>query len=88
MFFFYEVPSTRDFLPTAFVDIGDVLDKKMKLLKSHKSRAFAIKIAGLSIFENAKSCANFRGFQGNVKYAEGFMPLRLSWMGLIKGEHQ
>jgi len=79
---FYEVPTTVDFTPTVFMDIGDVLQYKMRLLKAHKSQVYATKIAGrvgiLSILESVRSCANFRGFQGRVKYAEGFAPLRLS----------
>jgi hypothetical protein len=34
-------------------------------------------IEGLSILEIAKSSAHFRGIQGRVKSAEGFVPLRL-----------
>jgi len=75
---FYEVPSTLDFSPTVFMDIGDALEGKMKLLKAHKSQVHATRITGLSILESVKSCANFRGFQGRAKYAEGFIPLRLS----------
>jgi LmbE family N-acetylglucosaminyl deacetylase len=75
---FYEVPTTVDFVPTVFVDIVDTLKGKMGLLKAHKSQVYATRIAGLNILESAKSCANFRGFQGKIKYAEGFMPLRLA----------
>ncbi|MBN1824039.1 MAG: PIG-L family deacetylase [Endomicrobiales bacterium] len=76
---FYEVPSTFDFTPASvFVDIGKVLDKKVSLLKAHKSQVFATRIANLSILEAAKSTALFRGVQNRVKYAEGFVPLRLS----------
>jgi len=74
---FYEVPTTLSFEPDIFVDIGDALNEKMRLLKAHKSQVFETRIAGLSILESAASCANFRGYQGRVKYAEGFMSLRL-----------
>lgn len=75
---FYEVPTTTDFSPTVFVDIGDVLEDKIKLLEAHKSQIHATRITDLNILESAKSCANFRGFQGRVRYAEGFVPMRLA----------
>ena len=76
---FYEVPTTVDFTPASvFTDIGGVIDKKMTLLKCHKSQVFATRIADLSIIEAAKAIALFRGMQNRVKYAEGFVPLRLS----------
>lgn len=75
---FFEVPTSKGFEPDVFVDIGDVMKDKMELLETHASQVFATRIAGLSILESATSCANFRGFQGRVKYAEGFRALRLS----------
>lgn len=75
---FYEVPTTVEFNPTVFMDIGDVLDEKLKLLQIHKSQMYRTRVADLSILESARSCANFRGFQNRVKYAEGFVPVRLS----------
>jgi LmbE family N-acetylglucosaminyl deacetylase len=74
---FYEVPSTQHFEPDIFVDIEDVLDKKIQLLGLHASQVNRTKVANLSITESARSCANFRGFQGRVKYAEGFKSVRL-----------
>ncbi|HOW28305.1 MAG TPA: PIG-L family deacetylase [Elusimicrobiota bacterium] len=75
---FYEVPTSVDFHPNVFVDIGQVLEKKFSLLKAHKSQVYQTRVADLSILENARSVAIFRGFQNRVKYAEGFVPLRLS----------
>jgi len=76
---FYEVPTTVDFAPTSiFVDIGEVLEEKMNLLKAHQSQVYATKVAGLSILDSAQSTAVFRGYQNRVKYAEGFVPLRFS----------
>ncbi|MFH1201744.1 MAG: PIG-L deacetylase family protein [Candidatus Omnitrophota bacterium] len=73
---FYEVPTTQDFQPDVFADIGDVLEEKLELLKIHHSQVDKTRVPGLSIIESATSCANFRGFQGRVKYAEGFKSLR------------
>lgn len=74
---FYEVPSTQHFEPDIFVDIKDVLDKKLHLLGIHASQVNRTKVENLSILESVQSCANFRGFQGRVKYAEGFKAVRL-----------
>lgn len=74
---YYEVPTTQDFQPQVFVDIGDVLDKKLELLKVHASQVDRTRVENLSILEVAQSCANFRGFQGRVKYAEGFSAVRI-----------
>ena len=74
---FYEVPTTQNFSPNVFVDINDVLDKKIELLKAHESQVMKTNIEDLSIAEIAQSSANFRGIQGRVKYAEGFRSLRL-----------
>lgn len=75
---FYEVPTTQNFEPDIFVNIQDVLDKKLKLLKLHASQVDKTRVQNLTILESAQSCANFRGFQGRVKYAEGFKALRIS----------
>ncbi len=74
---FYEGPTTQNFDPTVFSDIKDSLDKKVECLKAHKSQVKKTNIEGLSIIEIAKSTSVFRGIQARVKYAEGFVPLRL-----------
>lgn len=74
---YYEVPTTHHFEPDVFVDIQDVLEKKMRLLKAHASQFEKTRVKNQTIVESARSCANFRGFQGRVKYAEGFMALRI-----------
>ncbi len=76
---FYETPSTIEFTPASvFVDIEQVLKNKLELLKAHKSQVFSTRIANLSILEASQSTALFRGVQNRVKYAESFVPLRLS----------
>lgn len=75
---FYETPTSIDFSPTVFVDIGAVLSRKLELLKAHKSQVHQTRVPGLSILENARSAAIFRGVQNRVKFAEGFSPLRLA----------
>lgn len=74
---FYEVPSTYNFDPKVYVDIGGVIEEKKKLLEIHASQVDRTKVENLTIIESAQSCAIFRGYQGRVKYAEGFKPLRI-----------
>ncbi|MCM8787040.1 MAG: PIG-L family deacetylase [Candidatus Omnitrophica bacterium] len=74
---FYEVPTTQHFEPDIFVDIGDVLDKKLELLKKHISQIDKTRVKDLTILESANSCAYFRGYQARVKFAEGFKAVRL-----------
>ena len=74
---YYEVPTSQNFQPDIFVDIGDVLDKKLELLKIHTSQVDKTKVENLTILESTKACAIFRGYQGRVKYAEGFKAIRI-----------
>jgi len=74
---FFEGPTTQNFSPTVFVNIDGELEKKLKLLKAHSSQVMKTNIEGLSIIDIARSSAHFRGIQGRVKNAEGFIPLRL-----------
>lgn len=75
---FYETPTTMNFNPTVFMDIRPAIERKLALLKAHRSQVFQTKVPDLSILESAKSTAIFRGYQDRLKYAEGFVPLRLS----------
>ena len=74
---FYEGPTTHDFSPTVFVDIKETMDDKISMLLAHHSQVMKTNIEGLSIVDIARSTAVFRGIQGRVQFAEGFIPLRL-----------
>ncbi|MCP4650999.1 MAG: PIG-L family deacetylase [PVC group bacterium] len=74
---FYEVPTTQHFEPEIFEEIQAVLDKKLNLLKIHDSQVHRTQVENLSILESVNACAVFRGFQGRVKYAEGFKAVRI-----------
>lgn len=74
---FYEVPTTNNFTPNVFVDIGPVLSEKLRALEAHKSQIMKTNIEGLSITDIARSSAHFRGVQGRVPLAEGFVSERL-----------
>ena len=74
---FYEVPTTSNFIPNVYVDIGSVMDEKLEALKAHESQIMKTNIQGLSILDIAESSAHFRGVQGRVALAEGFVSQRL-----------
>jgi len=74
---FYEVPTTNSFTPNVFVDIASVLDLKLEALKAHASQVMKTNIEDLSIMDIARSSAHFRGVQGRVPLAEGFVSERL-----------
>ena len=76
-FLFYEVPTTLNFSPNCYTDIADVLDVKLASLDAHQSQVTKTNIEDLTILELARSCANFRGIQARVKYAEAFHSVRL-----------
>ncbi len=73
---FYEGPTTQDFLPNVFVDIKETMDDKIAMLLAHNSQVTKTNIEGLTIVDIARSTAIFRGIQGRVHFAEGFVPLR------------
>jgi LmbE family N-acetylglucosaminyl deacetylase len=74
---FYEGPTTVNFTPSVFVDVDSVLEDKIATLRAHNSQVSKTNIEGLSIVDIARSSAHFRGIQGRVRNAEGFVPLRL-----------
>jgi LmbE family N-acetylglucosaminyl deacetylase len=76
-FLFYEGPTTQNFTPNCFTDIEKVLDRKLACLEAHRSQVTKTNIEDLTILELVVSCANFRGIQARVKYAEGFQSVRL-----------
>jgi len=73
----FEVPTSQHFEPDIFVDIGDdVIERKERLLLLHASQVDKTSIPHLEINEGMRACAGFRGYQGRVKYAEGFKAVR------------
>ena len=74
---FYEVPTTSSFTPNIFVDIGSVFELKLEALKAHSSQVMKTNIPDLSIIDIARSSAHFRGVQGRIPLAEGFISERL-----------
>ncbi len=76
-FLFYESPSSQNFNPNVYVDISEVLDEKIELLKIHASQISKTNIEETTIVDIAASAATFRGIQARVRSAEGFASQRL-----------
>lgn len=74
---FYEGLTTQSFSPSVFVDIDAVLEDKIASLQAHATQVTKTNIQNLNILDIARSSAHFRGIQGRVRNAEGFVPLRL-----------
>ena len=74
---FYEGITTTSFAPSVYVDVDAVLERKLETLRSHASQLEKAGVEGRSILELAEATAGFRGIQGRVRHAEGFVPLRL-----------
>ena len=74
--FFYEDYTSINFEPDIFVDIEDILEEKQKLIEVYSSQVDKAYPTKLDMVESVKAIANFRGFQGKVKYAEGFKAFR------------
>lgn len=75
---FYEVPSSIEFFPVLFYDIDPVMDKKIDALNAHASQVAQTYVEYVSILDIAKASARFRGVQGKLKFAEGFVPQRMT----------
>ena len=74
---FYEGPTTVNFTPTVFIDIGSEIERKLEALRMHESQVMRTRIESMPICEIAEASGHFRGVQGRVRWAEGFAPLRL-----------
>lgn len=55
----------------------DVYKTTIAAAPQESSQIDKTKVENLTILESARSCANFRGYQARVKYAEGFKSLRV-----------
>ena len=73
----YEIPLTRGFDPKVFLDISDVVDDKVELVKMFASQSEKFYLRADAI----KGLAQFRAlqsrFQGSAKFVESFDALKL-----------
>jgi LmbE family N-acetylglucosaminyl deacetylase len=62
------------FVPTEYVDITAVIDRKAELLAAHETQlAWLRDHDGVDIVEEMTTAARYRGQQCGVRYAEGFV---------------
>ena len=73
---FYEDYTSINFQPDIFVDISDVIEEKVAVVGCYRSQVDRQHPHRLDMLESVKAVAHFRGFQGKVRYAEGFKALR------------
>jgi N-acetylglucosamine malate deacetylase 1 len=64
------------FTPTLFVDITEVIGKKLEVLMSYESQISRRKYFDLETF---KSLAKTRGAQSGYDYSEGFVVYKMFW---------
>lgn len=72
----YETPSSISFDPTLFMDISETMARKREALEAHASQVDRTHVK-LNIIEIALATAHFRGVQGKLSCAEGFVPVRM-----------
>jgi len=73
----YETPTSYEFDPSVYMDIGSAMDKKRKALKAHASQVERTNVQGLNILDIAEATAHFRGLHSRLNSAEAFIPIRM-----------
>lgn len=62
-----------NFIPTEYVDISDVIDKKIEMLECHESQLKWMRDHDhIDFADFVKTCSKYRGLQCGVPFAEGF----------------
>jgi LmbE family N-acetylglucosaminyl deacetylase len=74
----YEAPSSQQFCPSLFVDIGPFLERKLEAVRAHASQVLSNRLVDL---EAIAAQARFRGFEARILhgFAEGFAVPRFVW---------
>ena len=81
---YYETPSTLEFMPTVFIDLDDVMDRKISLVRAHLSQVLR---NGPVDLDALVAQARFRGSQSRTQHAEAFRPARFLWDLVSAPEH-
>ncbi len=64
------------FFPTEYVDVSDMMETKLAMLRCHASQLTAMQeLANTDILDMTKTQARFRGFAAGCQYAEAFTRL-------------
>ena len=62
-----------NFVPTEYVDVSDVMDLKIEMVRCHESQLKWLKDHdNIDFCDNVMVTSKYRGYQCNVEYAEGF----------------
>jgi len=71
--YFMDTLAGINFKPELYVDIGETMDIKRRMLASHASQSAWLKDhSGISYIDFMETCAAFRGLQAGVRHAEAF----------------
>lgn len=77
--FYYDAIAGFESQPTRYVDISDVFERKLELIRLHKSQMQNMdKFGGWDLVTYCQVVNRFRGLQAKVNYAEGFTEA-LAW---------
>ena len=74
-----------NFNPTEYVDVTDVIDKKIEMLNCHESQIVWMRDHDHIDFPDmVKTCSRYRGYQCGAEYAEGFRQCQVYLKGTTK----
>ena len=77
--YYTDTEESINMIPTEYVDITDEMDKRIEMLRCHKSQfTWLSDHDGYDAADVVKKLAAMRGVQCGVKYAEGFTPALVS----------
>ena len=74
----YEAPTSKQFVPSFYVDITDYLELKIASIRTHESQVQKNRLVDL---DAVAAQARYRGFEARIghRYAEGFAVDRFVW---------
>ena len=72
----YESPTTQAFSPSVFIDVTNLVEEKVDLIRAHVSQVLK---NGLVDLEAIEAQARYRGFQARIRHAEAFETDRFVW---------
>jgi len=74
-----------NFNPTEYVDVSDVIDRKLEMLNCHESQIVWMRDHDHIDFPDmVRTCCRYRGFQCGAEYAEGFRQCQVYLKGTTK----
>jgi LmbE family N-acetylglucosaminyl deacetylase len=75
--YYWDTPAGHHFQPELYVDISDVMDKKLEAVSKHESQfAWLSQFQTYSLVDRCRIQSQFRGLQSGTDYAEAFRAYR------------